>query len=151
MVLNGGMEDFTGDIPDDWTTTTPTLVSQTTAAGTVHSGSSAVVLEDTATLTQTIDDITEGCFYQFSFFANAQGGLVGITATVNFVTDGGDVLAASIEIRQGDLVTSSNGFAFFTVYTIEAPAGVTGARIDFLVTADGEQSATIDDVSFGGQ
>jgi hypothetical protein len=151
LIQNGGMESFTGTVPTGWASSTPTLVSKVTAQGRVHSGNSAVNLKNTAVLTQTINDINPGCFYEFSFFAHGKGTRVGFSATVNFLTPGGDVLGATINVRQRDVPTGRRIFAFYRVLTIEAPANATGARVDFSVTANGKQSLDLDDVSFRSQ
>jgi hypothetical protein len=148
-VINGGMEAFTGTVPTSWTANNPALVSQTTAQGTVHSGGSAVVLQNGAVLSQTIAPITAGCFYEFSFFAQGAGAQVGFTATVTFLTAGGDVSGGTIAVRQQDLVNANRNWTYYEIYTAAAPAGVTGARIAFAVTADGMQALLLDDVSFG--
>lgn len=145
------MESFTDDIPTGWTSITPTKISKVTQQGRVHSGSSAVNLEDGAILTKTITGITANCFYAFSFFARGEGAQVGLTATVNFLTPSGDVLGGSVTVRQQDMTNDNRDFAYYRVITIAAPTGVTGARIDFLVSANGEQSMDLDDVSFGTQ
>lgn len=143
---------FTANIPTGWTTITSVKISQVTQQGRVHSGNSAVNLKDGAILTKTVTGIHVGCFYEFSFFAHGEGAKVGLTATVNFLTPGGDVLGASITIMQQDMPNSDREFGYYRVITtIAAPAGVTGARIDFLVSADGGQSMDLDDVSFGTQ
>ena len=158
MVLNGGMEDFpdtgAGDpaVPDSWTSITPTLVFQETASGAVHSGNSAVRLRDTAVLTQIIAGINAGCYYEFSFFAQGSSAQVGFTATVYFEVPGPDVLGGTITVRKNDIVNSSNSFAFFRIFTTQAPVGVTAARIDFVIDANAStQSLIVDDVSFGVQ
>ncbi|NNJ33006.1 hypothetical protein G9470_24935 [Bacteroides xylanolyticus] len=143
------MELFTGTVPTDWTANNTTLVSQTTAQGTVHSGNSAVDLLDGAVLSQTITPITAGCFYEFSFFAQGSGAQVGLTAAITFTTSGPDVPGGTITIRQQDLVNSNREFAYFRIFTIAAPANVLGATISFSVTANGQQSLILDDVSFG--
>ncbi len=148
-VVNGGMELFTGTVPTGWTANDAALVSQTTAQGTVHSGNSAVELQDGAVLSQVITPITAGCFYEFSFFAQGVGAQVGFTATVTYTTAGADVPGGTVTVRQQDLITSNRDFAYYEIITAAAPADVTGARIDFTVTAEGEQSLVLDDVSFG--
>jgi len=142
------MELFTENIPTGWTSTTPTAISQVTLQGRVHSGDSSVNIEDDGILTQVIMDINPGCFYEFSFFAHGEGSQVGITATVNFLAPGGDVLGGMIVINQMDLSDSDRSFGYYRIITTEAPNDATGVRIDFAVDAEGGQSADIDDVSF---
>jgi hypothetical protein len=151
MVMNGGMEAFTGNIPTGWTSATPDEISRVTAQGRVHSGTSAVNMEDGGILTQNITGIQPLCYYEFSFFAHAEGARVGLTATVNFLTPGGDVVGGSITVRERDMPNANREFGYYRLYTIAAPADVTGVRIDFSVVAAGNQSVDIDDVSFGTQ
>jgi len=72
------MEAFTGSIPNDWQTTTPTLLSKVTQQGRVHSGNLSVNLTDGANLSQTAA-IHGGCFYELSFFAHGEEAQVGET------------------------------------------------------------------------
>ncbi|HBR03550.1 MAG TPA: hypothetical protein DD738_13180, partial [Ruminiclostridium sp.] len=151
LVVNGGMEEFTGTVPTGWTSSTPTLISQATAQGRVHTGLSAVSLENGATLTQTITPINPECFYEFSFFAKGEGSQVGFVATVYFLTPGGDVLGAMITAREQDVPDSNRNFSYYRALTSAAPNDATGVRIDFTVTAQGGQSLDLDNVSFGSQ
>ncbi|HKL94015.1 MAG TPA: hypothetical protein VJZ69_01880 [Clostridia bacterium] len=147
IVLNGGMEQFTDNVPTNWATTTPTAISEEDAQGRVHSGESSVNIGDGGILTQTILGINAGCYYDFSFFARGEGAQVGLIATVTFLTMGGDVPGGTISIRQQDIPTDNRNFAYYRISTTQAPVGVTGVRISFAVTADGEQSLDLDDVS----
>jgi hypothetical protein len=148
MVKNGGMELFVGNIPVDWTTTTPAAVGQATAGGLVHTGNSAVRLGNGGRLTQDITPIQEGCFYEFGFFAHGEGANVGLTATLTFLTETGDVPAGEIRIRQGDIPNQSRVYSYYRTILAQAPEGVTGVRIIFNVMAQGQQAVDIDDVSF---
>ncbi|MCL2580781.1 MAG: hypothetical protein FWE32_12275, partial [Oscillospiraceae bacterium] len=149
QVVNGGMEEFESNgVPTGWTTTTPGLVSQDTAQGRVHSGLSSVNLLDGADLSQTIAPVSGGCFYEFSFFAHAQGAQVGVTATVTFVTPTGNEVGAVITVERQDISDSDREFAYYRAITSAAPANATAAIITFTVTAQGNQSLNIDDVSF---
>lgn len=148
LILNGGMESFTGGIPTDWTTSTPTKVSQVTAQGRVHSGESSVNLTDGATLFQVVP-VNEGCFYEFSFFAHGEGAQVGVIATVTFVVPPStQTLGLQISVRQQDMPNSNRDFGYYRGHTIQAPAGAMTAIINFAVTANGEQSMDLDDISF---
>jgi hypothetical protein len=152
LVVNGGMETFSGTIPTGWSTATPFLLVQQTAQGNVHSGASSVNMEDGAVLSQTISAVSPGCYYVFSFFAQGQGSQVGLMATVNFITANGDVPGASIIIRPQDFPTTSREFNYYRTTTTAAPRNVTGARIDFTaLTATTTQSLNLDDVSFETQ
>jgi hypothetical protein len=143
------MELFTGDIPTNWTTTTPSFISKTTQQGRVHSGNSSVNLKNLAFLSQTITNINPGCFYEFSFFAHGEGAEVGFTATVIFVTSTGTIRdGASITVRQQDIPNRDRAFAYYRTVTAAAPTNVASAIISFSVTANGGQSLDIDDVSF---
>jgi hypothetical protein len=143
------MESFTGDVPAAWSTTTQLAVSQTTAQGTVHSGDSAVLLQNGAVLTQAIvKPINPGCYYSFSFFAQGESSQVSFAAGVTFITSHGNVDGAVITVRAQDLINSNRNFAYFRVITSEAPADVTGAYVQFTVLAvSDQQSMSLDDVS----
>ena len=148
QILNGGMELFTKNIPDDWTTTTPGLISKVTAQGRVHSENSSVNLLDGANLSQSVTDINGGCFYELSFFVHGEGAQVSITATVTFVTPTGNVNGAAIIVNQQDIPNSNRDFGYYIVTTTAAPANVEKAIIKFSATANGSQSLDLDDVSF---
>ncbi|HOV68745.1 MAG TPA: hypothetical protein PLZ84_00295 [Clostridia bacterium] len=143
------MESFTNGIPDGWSTTTPQAVSPVTAFGRVHSGNSAVNLRNGAVLTQEITGIDPGCFYEFSFFARANGCKVGVIAVISFITANGTVPAGMIIVRQKDLPKKKRNFGFYKVFTVQAPENATGARIEFNVSAMCRQSLDLDNVSFG--
>lgn len=151
LVINGGMETFTGNIPDNWITTTPTLVSQETGQGRVHTGNSSVKLLDGADLTQIINGVTPDCFYEFSFFGNSNGVQVGVTANVIFETPGRDVIGGSITIRKLDIPTAQSEFNYYRVITTAAPVDTIGGRIEFNIQANGQQALLLDDVSFSVQ
>lgn len=151
MVVNGGMELFTENIPTGWSSSTPAAIAQETAQGRVHSGASAVAISNDGILTQEILGINPGCFYEFSFFARGEGAQVGFTATVTFHTPGGDVPGAAITVRQQDVPNDNRNFSYYRVFTGAAPAGATSATIRFTVTAQGQQSLDLDDVSFATQ
>ena len=82
FLANPGMESFTGNVPTNWIATGTTALQ--TDQGRVHSGNSSVRLSSGATLAQTVSNINPGCFYDFSFFANAHGNGGPLTATVTF-------------------------------------------------------------------
>jgi len=147
QVKNGGMEEFDGNLPVGWTTTTPDLVRQVTAQGLVHTGDSAVALSGGANLSQEVRPIHEGCFYEFSFFAHAEGANVGVTATLTFLT-GTREPAGEIVIRQRDVPTADRVFGYYRTITFAAPTGATYVLIKFECTAQGGQQLDIDDVSF---
>jgi hypothetical protein len=149
--VNGGMEVFSANVPTGWNSTTPAEISQETAQGRVHSGSSAVNIGGDGILTQDIPLISPGCYYEFSFFARGQGAQVGLTAAVTFLTPGGTVPGASIVVRMMDIPTDNREFAYYRVLTDAAPVGVTLARLSFSVTTQDSQSLDLDDVSFATQ
>lgn len=147
MVVNGGMESFTENIPTGWTANNPALVSKVGQQGRVHSGNWAVNLKDHAVLYQDIA-VEAGCFYQFSFFARGEGSQVGFTAKVIYLNaQNQQTDALTIQVRQQDLVTSNRIFTYFRGITSAAPTGTVTARIQFTVNADGSQSMDLDDVS----
>lgn len=152
LVENGGMEDFTEDIPNDWDINDDELVSQETGQGLVHTGLSSVKLEDDAILTQLITEgISPGCFYQFSFFANSTGVQVNLTATVTFITTTVNVVGATIFIDEQDVSTSQRSFGYYRTLTSQAPANTTAIEIKFEVQSTGEQDVILDDVSLSIQ
>ena len=142
------MELFTGNVPTGWTANNNSLVSKSNQQGRVHSGNFAVNLKNGAILYQDIA-VEGGCFHQLSFFARGEGSQVGITAQVIFLNaQNQPTQGLVIQINQQDLVNSNRIFAFFQGITIAAPADAVKARIEFTVSANGGQSADIDDVSF---
>ena len=147
LVVNGTMETFVNNIPTGWSTTTPSSINRVTAQGRVHTGLSAVNIEDDGVLEQNIA-ITGGCFYDFSFFARGEGSQVGLIATLRFTNGQGlNVLGAEITIRQQDMPTGDREYGYFRRVSVVAPNDATNARIRFEVTSSGQQSVDIDDVS----
>ncbi len=148
MVLNGGMEQFTDSVPTNWNTNDAQRISRVTAQGRVHTGSSAVNLTNGGELWQDIR-ITGGCYFDFSFFARGEGAQVAIEATVTFMNAQGDSQnGLTISIHSQNLTNDNREFAYYRGITGQAPAGATMARVRFAVTANGGQSADLDDVSF---
>ena len=147
LLKNGGMELFTGNVPTDWNTTTPGAISHITQQGRVHSGESAVAITDEGNLSQIVP-VNEGCFYELSFFGHGEGALVGVTATVTFITGTGSTVGLTITVRQQDIPNSNRDFGYYRGITIQAPAGTEMAEIRFSVTANGNQHLVLDDVSF---
>lgn len=151
LLVNGGMESFTGNVPTGWTTTTPNNISQVTQQGRVHSGNSSVNLTNGANLRQVVP-VNAGCFYELSFFAHGEGAQVGLVATVNFITPPNTkTTGLTITVRQQDIPNSNRAFGYYRGFTIAVPAGATTAEILFTVTANGGQSLDLDDVSFAVQ
>ena len=144
LLENGGMEQFVGNIPTGWSTTTPNLISRETASGRVHTGESAVVMPNGSDLSQIVP-VQGGCFYKLSFFAHGEGAQVGFTATVTFITGG---TGLEITVRRMDMPSGSREFGYYRGITILAPKGATEAEIKFVVTANGNQYMDLDDVSF---
>lgn len=153
LVINGGMESFTGTVPTGWTTTTPTLVAQNTALGRVHSGTSSVTLQNGANLTQIIPNTAGGRAYEFSLFARAEGitPTAGFTASVHFITPNGDAFGGAITVPAGFL-PATGGFSYYRILTVVAPCNTIAARIDFTVTTgDVTEFVDLDDVSLSVQ
>jgi len=149
QVENGGMELFSGNVPVGWQTNTPDLLRRVTAAGLVHSGESSVSMANGADLSQVIEPINEGCYYQFSFFVHVENANVGLVANLYFITsDGGEVPAGDVFIRRGDIATADKVFSYYRVITSRAPYDVESIRITFECSAQGNQLLDIDDVSF---
>lgn len=148
MMINGGMEQFTYHVPTGWTINNKELVSQVVQQGRVHSGNSAVNLEDGAVLSQEVP-AEAGCFHRLSFFARGEGSQVGFTAKVFYLNAQNQATQGlSIQVRQQDLIASNRVFAFFQGITTAAPAGTVKARIEFTVNTASGQTMDLDDVSF---
>lgn len=153
LVINGGMEAFTGTVPTGWSSTTPTLLAEVTAAGLVHSGSSAVTLQNGAVLTQTISNIGGCRSFEFSLFANAVGATptVGFNASVFFITSIGNVFGGAINVPSG-FVPASDVFSYYRIITSAAPLNTTAARIEITANTGGAgELLNLDDVSLSVQ
>ena len=149
LVENGGFEDFTGSVPDDWTASGTT--GKSTANGTYHTGFSSVFVNDGSSLSQTVYGIKAGCHYEFSFFANQKTGNPGIVATVIFVTPGGTT-GATITVNAGQIPSAASNFGYYRVITSAAPLFATSAVIQLSVPATiSSSSVYFDDVSFSGK
>lgn len=147
LAVNGGMEAFTGSVPTGWTMNNASLSSKVTQQGRVHSGSSAVNLENGAVLTQDIA-ITGGCFYGLSFFARGEGAQVGLTATLTFYNEEEEATPGlTITVRQQDIPTDNRNYVYYRSVSVAAPGDAVTLRVQFRVTANGGQSLDLDDVS----
>lgn len=147
LVLNGGMEIVIDDKPTGWLFSNPDNVTSENSQGRVHSGNWSVNITDDTTISQVINHIEAGCFYELSFFARGEGDQVSLNANVIFITNSGDILGGNIMIREQDITNSNRDFAYYRLITSQAPAGTTGIRIEFIVNANGNQSLDLDDVS----
>ena len=144
LAVNGGMENFTDNVPNGWTAVGST--ARITLQGRVHSGASSVGLGDNARLTQNIA-ISGGCFYELSFFAHGEGAQTGVVATVRFTNPSGlNVIGAQITVNTQDLPNDNRGWGYYRVITIMAPNNAVNANIEFV--ADTNVSLDLDDVSF---
>lgn len=147
LITNGGMEIVVENKPDSWDFINPDGITSEDSQGRVHSGNWSVNMEDDTTISQTVENIEGGCFYELSFFARGEGAQVGLTARVIFVTNSGDVTGGTITINQQDITNDNRDFAYYKVITNSAPINTTAIRVEFEVTANGEQSLDLDDVS----
>lgn len=147
LVVNGGMEDITDEKPTGWLFTNPDNITSEDSQGRVHSGNWSVNIGDDSTISQVINNIEPGCFYELSFFARAEGTQVSLNANVIFITNSGDISGGNIMVRDQDMTNSNRDFAYYRLITSQAPVGTTGIRIEFIVNANGNQSLDLDDVS----
>ena len=147
LVVNGGMEIVIDDKPTGWLFSNPDNITSENSQGRVHSGNWSVNITDDSTLSQVINNIEPGCFYELSFFARGEGAQVSLNANVIFITNSGDVLGGNLMVRSQDMTNSNRDFAYYRLITSEAPVGTTGIRIEFIVNANGNQSLDLDDVS----
>ena len=147
LIINGGMEEVIDDKPTGWLFSNPDNITSENSQGRVHSGNWSVNIVDDSTLSQVINNIEPGCFYQLSFFARAEGAQVVLNANVIFITNSGDLLGGNIMVRSQDMTNSNRDFAYYRLITSEAPVGTTGIRIEFIVKANGNQSLDLDDIS----
>ena len=147
LIINGGMEEVIDDKPTGWLFSNPDNITSENSQGRVHSGNWSVNIVDDSTLSQVINNIEPGCFYQLSFFARAEGAQVVLNANVIFITNSGDLLGGNIMVRSQDMTNSNRDFAYYRLITSEAPVGTTGIRIEFIVNANGNQSLDLDDIS----
>ncbi len=147
LLRNGGMELFSGDVPQGWESAVPNTVRRQTAGGKVHSGSSAVSLSNGAILGQTVRHLVPLRYYTLSFFAR---GDAAFTASVLFSNRNlGENTAASVSVRRADVPCS--GFGFYRAVTVLAPANTVAAEIFFETAAGRGETLTVDDVSFTAQ
>ena len=147
LVTNGGMEEVIEDKPTGQLFTNPDDITSENSQGRVRSGNWSVNIGDDSTLSQVIDNIEPGCFYELSFFARGEDAQVSFNANVIFLTNYGDVLGGNIMVRAQDITNSNRNFAYYRLITSQAPIGTTGIRIEFIVNANGNQSLDLDDVS----
>lgn len=147
LIKNGGFEETTDNKPNNWILTNSSGVTSETGNGRVHSGNKSVNVKNTSKISQTITDINEDCYYELSFFLNSDGDTTGLTVTVTFITTSGSVIGGTVNIREQDIVGSSSNFGYYKLITSKAPSGTTSLKVEFCITANGEQSINIDDVS----
>ena len=147
LVVNGGMEIVIDDKPTGWLFSNPDNITSENSQGRFHSGNWSINITDDSTLSQVINNIEPGCFYELSFFARGEGAQVSLNANVIFITNSGDVIGGNIMVRDQDMTNNNRDFAYYKLITSQAPVGTTGIRIEFIVNANGDQSLDLDDVS----
>ncbi len=96
LIVNGGMENVINDKPTGWIFTNPDNIISENSQGRVHSRNWSVNIEDDATLSQVINNIEPGCFYELSFFARSEGDQVSLNANGNQSLDLDDVSLTSL-------------------------------------------------------
>ncbi|WP_312644259.1 hypothetical protein [Hydrogenoanaerobacterium sp.] len=148
IIINGGMEQFYGNVPIGWTTTTPLAVEKKTSQGRVHSGNSSVNLGNGAHLVQTFEDVAGGNFYELSFYAHGEGEQAGLKAFVIYETDVGDVLGGCLTVRKQDMISGSRNFGYYRVLTSATPNNIKRLKLQFVVSSNEDHSVDLDDVSF---
>ena len=141
------MENINNNKPSSWIFTNPLGITSVTSQGRVHSGSWATSIEDKSAIEQTIPVMSDGCFYQLSFFVRGEGSQVGLTASVTFETTTGPVNGGTITLRQQDIINSDRDFGFYQLITSKSPDNTTAVTIKFIVNAEENQSLILDDVS----
>lgn len=143
------MESFNNEgVPTGWNINDSDLVEPDDDQGDVHSGYYSALLYDGAVLWQNVS-IEGGCYFELSFFARGNGAQVQLEACVTFSNnDSMTSDSTCIFIRAQDIPTDNRNFAYYRFITEQAPNDATNARIEFRVTANGNQSLNLDDVSF---
>lgn len=147
LVTNGSMEQFTNTVPTGWTVNNDALAGQSTAAGQVHSGLSAVQLASGAQMRQSVA-AAAGSYYRLSFYAQGVGDQPAVIGRIIF-TDaaGGESNAAEVSVRSQDMVKTAPNFGYYQVISTVAPENVTAVTVDLETTGGANDSVILDDVS----
>ena len=135
LLINGGMEDFTGTVPDGWEINDPSL-SQRVTDWPVNSGASSLMLRQGGVLCQTVP-VDSGCICTLSFLAiNGE-----YTVTLVYNTPDGQIQGLIINVRD----TGNSQWGRFGGTSI-APQGATSATLCFnAITV--QEFTRLDDVS----
>lgn len=147
LVTNGSMEQFTNTVPTGWTVNNDALAGQSTAAGQVHSGLSAVQLAAGAQMRQSVAAVA-GSYYRLSFYAQGVGDQPAVIGRIIF-TDaaGGESNAADVSVRSQDMVKTAPNFGYYQVISTVVPENVTTVTVDLETTGGADDSVILDDVS----
>lgn len=147
LVTNGSMEQFTNTVPTGWTVNNDALAGQSTAAGQVHSGLSAVQLASGAQMRQSVAAVA-GSYYRLSFYAQGVGDQPAVIGRIIF-TDaaGGESNAADVSVRSQDMVKTAPNFGYYQVISTVVPENVTTVTVDLETTGGADDSVILDDVS----
>lgn len=147
LVTNGTMEQFTNTVPTGWTMNNDALAGQSTGAGQVHSGLSAVQLASGAQMRQT-QAAAPGSYYRLSFYAQGVGDQPAVTGRIIF-TDaaGGESNAADVSVRSQDMVKTAPNFGYYQVISTVVPENVTTVTVYLEATGGTDDSVILDDVS----
>lgn len=147
LVTNGSMEQFTNTVPTGWTVNNDALAGQSTAAGQVHSGLSAVQLASGAQMRQSVA-AAAGSYYRLSFYAQGVGDQPAVIGRIIF-TDaaGGESNAADVSVRSQDMVKTAPNFGYYQVISTVVPENVTTVTVYLEATGGADDSVILDDVS----
>lgn len=147
LVTNGSMEQFTNTVPTGWTVNNDALAGQSTAAGQVHSGLSAVQLASGAQMRQSVA-AAAGSYYRLSFYAQGVGDQPAVIGRIIF-TDaaGGESNAADVSVRSQDMIKTAPNFGYYQVISSVVPENVTTVTVDLETTGGADDSVILDDVS----
>ncbi len=145
--MNAGFETFTDAVPDGWRTPAATDIAPTTAQGEVYTGSSALRLLDGGSVSQDVA-VTGGEYYALSFYNRNVGTSPVLQATVTF-TDGSqtETSLTIVAVNQNTADTAAP-FAYYRGVTTVAPDWVATATVTFTASANADEYAILDDVSF---
>ena len=138
------MEAFTAGVPNNWAVEDPSTISQVQQPNRVHSGTSAVNLQNGAVLAQ-IAPAKPGRSYDLSFFTRGEGCIAGMDATVQFINDSG-VRTPGLTLSLGK-ESVPYGYNYYRGITIPSPSDTLWAEVAFSAHTERGHSLDLDDVS----
>lgn len=150
LIVNSSFEHCTENLPNEWYTDQPEIITKSKTPNEIHSGNNSVVFQLTyntksAKLYQIIDNVNENCCYDLQFWVKGVNGGGTINIQLHLLDEDNLVLHTPINVNIMGGSLSSNFFSSYRYITPPTVSGANKAKLEFNVVGFG-RAFIIDDV-----